>query len=273
MERKGEAAGVRVYDSYAHHPAEIAGDLEAARAVAGDGRVVVAFQPHLVSRTRIFGPAMGEALGAADEVVVLDVYLAREDADPAVTGRLVADAVPLPPERVALRAPTSRRRPPSWSPAPGPATWCSPSAPAPSPRSARWCSPSWEPRSDEPATARGRDQHRRSGPRLRSRKRFARRQWRRRWLAWRYVVASILLLALVVGQHLAGLLLHRADRQGRRRRRAETSLTRDADPGRGRRARRRAAGPRRPRRDRGPARARWPPSAPSTCRGSGPTRC
>jgi UDP-N-acetylmuramate--alanine ligase len=102
MEPKGEAGGVRVYDSYAHHPVEIAGDLQAARAVAGDGRVVVAFQPHLVSRTRIFGTAMGEALGAADEVVVLDVYLAREDADPAVTGALVADAVPLPAERVAF---------------------------------------------------------------------------------------------------------------------------------------------------------------------------
>jgi len=102
MEPKGEAGGVRVYDSYAHHPAEIAADLEAARAVAGDGRLVVAFQPHLVSRTRLFGPAMGEALGGADEVVVLDVYLARESADPDVTGRLVADAVPLPPERVAF---------------------------------------------------------------------------------------------------------------------------------------------------------------------------
>ena len=100
MELKGEAGGVRVYDSYAHHPTEIAGDLAAARAVAGEGRVVVAFQPHLVSRTRIFGTRMGEALGAADEVVVLDVYLAREDADPEVTGALVAGAVPLPAERV-----------------------------------------------------------------------------------------------------------------------------------------------------------------------------
>lgn len=100
MEAKGEEGGVRVYDSYAHHPAEIAGDLEAARSLAGAGRLVVAFQPHLVSRTRIFGPAMGRALGAADEVVVLDVYVAREEPDAAVTGHLVADAVPLPAERV-----------------------------------------------------------------------------------------------------------------------------------------------------------------------------
>ncbi len=100
MERKGEVGGVQVYDSYAHHPTEIAGDLQSARALAGEGRLVVAFQPHLVSRTRIFGAAMGHELGAADEVVVLDVYLAREDADPAVTSALVADAVPLPQHHV-----------------------------------------------------------------------------------------------------------------------------------------------------------------------------
>ncbi len=102
MEPKGEADGVRVVDSYAHMPQEIAADLAAARGVAGEGRVVVAFQPHLVSRTRTYGPAMGAALGAADEVVVADVYLAREDADPDVTGALVADAVPLPADSVAF---------------------------------------------------------------------------------------------------------------------------------------------------------------------------
>jgi UDP-N-acetylmuramate--alanine ligase len=107
MEFKGEAAGVRVYDSYAHHPNEIAGDLQAARALAGEGRVVVAFQPHLVSRTKIFGPAMGEALGAADEVVVMDVYVAREDPEPGINGRLVASHVPLAPEHVLFE--------PSWS--------------------------------------------------------------------------------------------------------------------------------------------------------------
>jgi UDP-N-acetylmuramate--alanine ligase len=101
MEPKGEVGGIRVYDSYAHHPTEIVGDLQSARALAGEGRLVVAFQPHLVSRTRIFGEAMGVALGAADEVVVLDLYLAREAPDPAVTSALVADAVPLPSGQVA----------------------------------------------------------------------------------------------------------------------------------------------------------------------------
>lgn len=99
----GEGAGeIRVYDSYAHHPTEIQGDLEAARSLVaeGIGRLVVCFQPHLVSRTRIFGAAMGAALGAADEVVVMDVYVAREDPDPDVTGALVASAVPLPADRV-----------------------------------------------------------------------------------------------------------------------------------------------------------------------------
>jgi UDP-N-acetylmuramate--alanine ligase len=107
MELKGEAAGIRVFDSYAHHPREIAGDLEAARSLAGSGRVVVAFQPHMVSRTRIFGAEMGAALGAADEVVVMDVYVAREEPEPGVTGALVADAVPLPADRVVFE--------PSWS--------------------------------------------------------------------------------------------------------------------------------------------------------------
>jgi UDP-N-acetylmuramate--alanine ligase len=107
MELKGEVGGIRVFDSYAHHPKEIAGDLVAARSLAGAGRVVVAFQPHMVSRTKIFGVEMGHALGAADEVVVMDVYVAREDPEPGVTGALVADAVPLPADQVVFE--------PSWS--------------------------------------------------------------------------------------------------------------------------------------------------------------
>ena len=107
MELKGQADGVRVYDSYAHHPNEIRGDLQAARSLAGEGRVVVAFQPHMVSRTRIFGHDMGVALGAADSVVVMDIYVAREDPEPGVSGAMVAAAVPLDADDVVFE--------PSWS--------------------------------------------------------------------------------------------------------------------------------------------------------------
>src|ERR1700730_13235375 len=95
MELKGEARGVRVLDSYAHHPTELAADLRAARDIAdGQGRVIAILQPHLFSRTRIFAGEFGTALGLADEAIVLDVYAAREDPEPGVTGQLVADAVP-----------------------------------------------------------------------------------------------------------------------------------------------------------------------------------
>jgi UDP-N-acetylmuramate--alanine ligase len=112
FELKGVAGGVRVYDDYAHHPTEVTAQLKAARAVAGEGRLVVAFQPHLYSRTQEFAEGFGQALGLADDVVVMDVYGAREDPVPGVTGAMVADAVPLPPGRVVFE--------PSWSAA-GPA--------------------------------------------------------------------------------------------------------------------------------------------------------
>ncbi|HEX3712994.1 MAG TPA: UDP-N-acetylmuramate--L-alanine ligase [Trebonia sp.] len=100
LEPKGEAGGVRVLDTYAHHPTELAADLRAAREIVdpagtgNGGRVIAVFQPHLYSRTRIFAAGFGAALGLADEAVVLDVYAAREDPEPGVTGQLVADAVP-----------------------------------------------------------------------------------------------------------------------------------------------------------------------------------
>jgi UDP-N-acetylmuramate--alanine ligase len=94
LEPKGEADGVLVLDSYAHHPIEIAADLRAARAIAGGGRVIAVFQPHLYSRTRIFAAEFGAALGLADVPIVLDIYAAREDPEPGVTGKLIADAVP-----------------------------------------------------------------------------------------------------------------------------------------------------------------------------------
>jgi UDP-N-acetylmuramate--alanine ligase len=87
----GEAGGVRVVDDYAHHSTEIAATLAAARAVAGEGRVVALFQPHLFSRTRHLAHELAAALAAADEVVVTDVYPAREEPVPGVSGKLVAE--------------------------------------------------------------------------------------------------------------------------------------------------------------------------------------
>ncbi len=86
FERVGEAAGVRVVDDYAHHPTEVAATMAAARTVAGRGKVHVLFQPHLYSRTRLFADGFGTALQNAATVVVLDVYGAREEPEPGVSG-------------------------------------------------------------------------------------------------------------------------------------------------------------------------------------------
>ncbi|MET0864432.1 MAG: UDP-N-acetylmuramate--L-alanine ligase [Nakamurella sp.] len=100
FELKGEVAGVTVYDDYAHHPTEVSAQIAAARGVlessvvSGGGRLVVVFQPHLYSRTVSFAGAFGRALAGADLVVVLDIYGAREDPQPGVSGELIAAAVP-----------------------------------------------------------------------------------------------------------------------------------------------------------------------------------
>ncbi|MET9266849.1 UDP-N-acetylmuramate--L-alanine ligase [Amycolatopsis sp. NPDC004079] len=96
FEFKGRAGDVRVYDDYAHHPTEVAAQLRAVRTAAGSGRVVVVFQPHLFSRTQTFAAEFAEALSLADEVVVLDVFGAREEPVPGVTGALIADRVTVP---------------------------------------------------------------------------------------------------------------------------------------------------------------------------------
>ncbi|MBM4547808.1 UDP-N-acetylmuramate--L-alanine ligase, partial [Rhodococcus hoagii] len=91
---------VRVFDDYAHHPTEVRAVLGAASDLVDDdrqpGRVVVVFQPHLYSRTVTFAQEFGEALDLADEVVVLDVYGAREEPLPGVSGALVAQSVTKP---------------------------------------------------------------------------------------------------------------------------------------------------------------------------------
>jgi UDP-N-acetylmuramate--alanine ligase len=85
--------GAAVYDDYAHHPTEVAAAIAAARTL-GPRHLVAVFQPHLYSRTRAFAPEFGRALAAADEIVVLPVYPAREAAEdfPGVDGHLIAAA-------------------------------------------------------------------------------------------------------------------------------------------------------------------------------------
>ncbi len=110
FEPKGEAGGVVVVDDYAHNAGKVAAVVETAKDLVGDsGRLVVVFQPHLYSRTRDFAAELGSGLAPADVVVVMDVYAAREDPLPGVSGRLVADAV------TAARPEADVHYVPSWS--------------------------------------------------------------------------------------------------------------------------------------------------------------
>jgi UDP-N-acetylmuramate--alanine ligase len=92
FELHGERRGVKVYDDFAHHPTEVAAALSGARAVVGSGKLVTVFQPHLYSRTRLFAKEFAQALAASDQVVLLDIYAAREDPEPGVTGELILNA-------------------------------------------------------------------------------------------------------------------------------------------------------------------------------------
>jgi UDP-N-acetylmuramate--alanine ligase len=93
FELRGEAAGVTVYDEYAHHPAEVAAALSGARDARPDGRMLALFQPHLYSRTRYLAREFGAALARADAVAVTEIYPAREEPLEGVSGKLVADAL------------------------------------------------------------------------------------------------------------------------------------------------------------------------------------
>jgi UDP-N-acetylmuramate--alanine ligase len=93
FQRLGDARGITVVDDYAHHPTEIEATVSAARAAYPGRRLVVAFQPHLFSRTRDFATEFGRALAAADAVFLCEIYPAREQPIPGVTATLVADAL------------------------------------------------------------------------------------------------------------------------------------------------------------------------------------
>ena len=91
LEARGEAGGVRLLDDYGHHPAEVAATLAAARILAGDGRLLVLFQPHLYSRTLHLAHELAAALTAADAACVTEIYPAREEPLNGVSGKLVVD--------------------------------------------------------------------------------------------------------------------------------------------------------------------------------------
>ena len=103
FQRLGERAGVLVIDDYAHHPTEIAATLAAARNAFPERRIVVAFQPHLFSRTRDFAREFGSALSQADAVYLTEIYPAREQPIDGVTSTLVADALDQAGGRLAWR--------------------------------------------------------------------------------------------------------------------------------------------------------------------------
>ena len=85
--------GRAIIDDYAHHPDELRQSIRSVRALYPDRRLTVAFQPHLYSRTRDFAPQFGQALSEADEVILLDIYPARELPMEGVSSQLIFDAI------------------------------------------------------------------------------------------------------------------------------------------------------------------------------------
>ncbi len=92
FEYKGEKNGVTVIDDYAHHPAEIAATLAAARKTA-KGRIVVVFQPHTYTRTKALLPEFAKVLSDADHIVLADIYAAREKNTIGISSQDLCDAV------------------------------------------------------------------------------------------------------------------------------------------------------------------------------------
>lgn len=90
FELKATEHGIRIIDDYGHHPTEIRVTLDAARRYAGDGRVLVIFQPHRYSRTQAFLDEFAVALDMADDVTLLEIYAASEKPIHGITSKLIA---------------------------------------------------------------------------------------------------------------------------------------------------------------------------------------
>ncbi|HEY5086484.1 MAG TPA: cyanophycin synthetase, partial [Gemmatimonadaceae bacterium] len=93
FQRVADVDGVSIVDDYAHHPTEIAATIEAARSAFPGRRLIIAFQPHLYTRTRDFAAEFGRALSSADAIFLTELYPAREQAIAGVSSDLVEDAI------------------------------------------------------------------------------------------------------------------------------------------------------------------------------------
>ena len=93
FELKGTVHGIRVIDDYGHHPTEIRVTLDAARRYAGEGRLLVIFQPHRYSRTQAFMSEFASSLSLADDVTLLEIYAASEKPIAGVSSEVIAQSM------------------------------------------------------------------------------------------------------------------------------------------------------------------------------------
>lgn len=98
FECKGKTSqGALVYDDYAHHPTEVRATIQAGREFMDKnnlpGKLIVAFQPHLYSRTKLLKEDFAHALSLADSVVLLPIYAAREDFDESISSEVLANLI------------------------------------------------------------------------------------------------------------------------------------------------------------------------------------
>ncbi len=104
FELQEDGADITYIDDYAHHPTELAAAIDTGRRLFPDRQLVVVFQPHLYSRTRDFATGFSEALSAADVVIMLDIYPARELPIPGVSSEMILEGVTAPQKMIASKS-------------------------------------------------------------------------------------------------------------------------------------------------------------------------
>lgn len=93
-----------IIDDYAHHPREIEASIRSVQALYDADRIVVVFQPHLYTRTRDFYHEFAAALSIARQVVLVEIYPAREEPIPGITSQIIADEITSPVKRITTKA-------------------------------------------------------------------------------------------------------------------------------------------------------------------------